>query len=220
MERKLVDRIRYSLRAKRDNLTTWLATTAPMERQLRLGPATEAAMKAHLETLDQTLAKAEDQTLGQCQVCNEAIEPALLEMDYACCVCHDHLSSDEVRQLETELEMAGQVQRTLLPHEVPEIPGFDIAAYSRPSQIIGGDYFDFFTFRDHQPGMIIADVAGHGMSASLHMASVQTLLRTLVPANTSPAGVVTEVQRLYSITSASPPLLPCSSPRMMSRLTP
>jgi sigma-B regulation protein RsbU (phosphoserine phosphatase) len=198
MDQKLIERIGLSLKEKRDNLATWLVATSPPERDLRLGSSTEEAVQAHLGTLDQALEKAADQTLGRCEVCHEPVEAALLEMDYSCCVCLDHLSTDEARQLEMDLEMAGRVQQTLLPHKVPEIPGLELAAYSRPAQIVGGDYFDFFAFGDGRPGMTIADVAGHGMSASLHMASVQTLLRTLAPASSSAAEVVSEVQRLYS----------------------
>jgi len=197
MDNNLLKRIRLSLNEKRDNLSAWLVTTSPAERKMRLGSAPVASMKAHLESLDHVLARANDQSFGQCQVCQESVDSALLEMDYSSCVCLDHLSTAETRQLETDLEMAGQVQQTLLPHQAPEIPGLEIAAYSRPAQIIGGDYFDFISFHDQQPGVAIADVAGHGMPASLHMASVQTLLRILVPANTSQAEVVAEVQRLY-----------------------
>jgi sigma-B regulation protein RsbU (phosphoserine phosphatase) len=89
------------------------------------------------------------------------------------------------------------VQKTLLPQEVPNIPGLEIAAFSRPAQIVGGDYFDFVDFSNGLHGLAIADVAGHGVSASLHMASMQALLRTLVPINKSPADVVRQVHKLF-----------------------
>ena len=82
------------------------------------------------------------------------------------------------------------MQKTLLPQEVPNIPGIEIAAFSRPAQIVGGDYFDFIDFSNGFHGLAIADVAGHGVSASLHMASIQALLQTLVPVNKSPAEVM------------------------------
>ena len=198
MNNTINERIQKSLREKSDNLTTWLTESSPSEKQLRLGSSPEEAVQVHLETIGQALEKTDDQSLGQCEVCNEPIEPELIEMDYTCCVCLDHLSVDESRHLETELEMAGHVQQTLLPGEVPNIPGLDIAAYSRPAQIVGGDYFDFFDFQDRRPGIVIADVAGHGMSASLHMASLQTLLRTLAPASISTIELISEFQRLYS----------------------
>jgi sigma-B regulation protein RsbU (phosphoserine phosphatase) len=62
---------------------------------------------------------------------------------------------------------------------------------------VGGDYFDFIDFNNGFHGLAIADVAGHGVSASLHMASIQALLRTLVPVNKSPAEVMSQVHRLF-----------------------
>jgi sigma-B regulation protein RsbU (phosphoserine phosphatase) len=117
-------------------------------------------------------------------------------MDYTACVCIDHLSATEKRHLESELELAQIVQRSLLPQQVPDTPALEIAAFSRPAQIVSGDYFDFPRFQDGTQGLAIADVAGHGVSASLYMASMQILLRTLVPANESPADVVRQVHHL------------------------
>ncbi|MFA9404061.1 MAG: PP2C family protein-serine/threonine phosphatase, partial [Anaerolineales bacterium] len=102
------------------------------------------------------------------------------------CVCLDHFSVEEVRDLEHELELAQAVQKTLLPQAIPKMPGLEIAAYSRPAQLLGGDYFDFTEFKDGKYGLAIADVAGHGVSASLHMASIQAMLRSIVPTSHSP----------------------------------
>jgi sigma-B regulation protein RsbU (phosphoserine phosphatase) len=62
---------------------------------------------------------------------------------------------------------------------------------------VGGDYFDFVEFQGGTQGLAIADVAGHGVSASLHMASIQALLRSTVPMSHSPAEVVMRMQRLF-----------------------
>ena len=62
---------------------------------------------------------------------------------------------------------------------------------------MGGDYFDFIDFSNGLHGLAIADVAGHGISASLHMAGIQALLRTLVPVNTSPAEVMRQLHKLF-----------------------
>jgi sigma-B regulation protein RsbU (phosphoserine phosphatase) len=93
--------------------------------------------------------------------------------------------------------LAQDVQKMLLPQEVPNIPGLEIAVFSRPAQIVGGDYFDFIDFSNGFHGLAIADVADHGVSASLHMASIQALLRTLVPVNKSPAEVMRQVHKLF-----------------------
>jgi sigma-B regulation protein RsbU (phosphoserine phosphatase) len=198
MEPKFFERIRSSLLERRNNLNNWLNATPSRGKQALLGPATEQAVHAHLHTIDTALEKTASKTFGRCEVCDDFIEADLLEVDYTTCVCIDHLSTEEIRHLEYELELAQRVQKTLLPQQVPEISSLDIAAFSRPAQIIGGDYFDFFRYQHGAHGLAIADVAGHGVSASLHMASVQTLLRTLVPSSTSPLEVMRQVHGLYT----------------------
>jgi sigma-B regulation protein RsbU (phosphoserine phosphatase) len=197
MEAHVLERVRRSLLEKRQNLADWLNTTSTPKRQVRLGPADETAVHAHVQALDAALEKADKETLGRCEVCHQYIESDLLQLDYSACVCLDHLSAEEMRQLESELELSQVVQRALLPQAVPAIPGLDVAVFSRPAQILGGDYFDFFQFRDGVPGLAIADVVGHGVSASLLMASVQTALRTLAPESDSPPDVLQRVNRFF-----------------------
>jgi sigma-B regulation protein RsbU (phosphoserine phosphatase) len=197
MEALLLERVRSGLVQKQNNLTEWLNATPLGKKKVLLGPSTEQSVQARLDVIDDAISKADSKTLGKCEVCHEVVETELLEVDYTACVCIEHLSGEERRQLESELELAQEVQKTLLPQEVPNIPGLEIAAYSRPAQIVGGDYFDFVDFSDGLHGLAIADVAGHGVSASLHMASIQALLRTLVPINKSPAEVMRQIHKLF-----------------------
>jgi phosphoserine phosphatase RsbU/P len=198
MDSTIFHRIREGLEEKRDNLRTWMQTTPEEIKINRLGSQDEVAVENYLQHLAQTIEAATEENLGVCQVCHEYVETELIEMDYTACVCLDHLSIPERRELEHELELAQSVQKTLLPQVVPTIPGLEIAAFSRPAQYVGGDYFDFFEFQGNSSGLAVADVAGHGVSASLHMASVQTLLRTFVPTSVSPAEVVGRIQNLFS----------------------
>jgi sigma-B regulation protein RsbU (phosphoserine phosphatase) len=197
MEVKIFDRFLQSLLDARSNLTGWLQSASTEKKVSRLGPAGDQAMRRHLHVIDTCIEKAESNTLGLCKVCHSYVDTELLEMDYTASVCLDHFSEQERRQLEFELELANSVQRTLLPQQRPDIPGLEVAAYSRPAQIIGGDYFDFVRYRHGAHGIAMADVAGHGMSAGLHMASVQTLLRALAPAHDSPAAVVQQIHHLF-----------------------
>ena len=197
MEALLLERMRKGLLQKQDNLTKWLNATPLDKKKVLLGPLTEQSVHASLGVIDDAISKAEAKTLGRCEVCHEPVESELLEVDYTASVCIDHLSEEERRQLEDELELAQDVQKMLLPQEVPNIPGIEIAAFSRPAQIVGGDYFDFVDFSDGLHGLAIADVAGHGVSASLHMAGIQALLRTLAPVNKSPAKVMRQVHKLF-----------------------
>lgn len=197
MPTAILEEVRNQLVEKRANLNAWLRTTPRSKRDAALGSASARDVRAHLHTLDEAITRAEAGTLGECVVCHLPVEPDRLQMDYMTCVCLDHFSPQEVRELERELELAQQVQRGLLPHAAPTVPGLDIAAFSRPAQFVSGDYFDFVSFDDGGQGFAIADVAGHGMSSSLHMASIQTLLRTLAPLSVSPAVVVKQIHKLY-----------------------
>ena len=197
MEAFILDRIRNGLLQKREWLTEWLHSTPLNKKEVMLGPSTEQSVLCCVDVIDEAITKAESKTLGKCEVCHEDVEPELLEVDYTASVCIEHLSEQERRHLEGELELAQNVQKMLLPQEAPSIPGLEIAAFSRPAQILGGDYFDFIDFRNGFHGLAIADVAGHGVSASLHMASIQALLQTLVPVNKSPAEVMRQVHKLF-----------------------
>ncbi len=197
MQTPILENIRNNLFEKRDRIHQWLRATPMSKKEVYLGPSTEQAVQARLEAIDEAISKADSRTLGKCEVCQGQVETELLEIDYSACVCIEHLSAEQRRNLESELELAQSVQRMLLPQEVPDIPGLEIAAYSRPAQIVGGDYFDFIEFSSGLHGLAIADVAGHGVSASLHMASIQALLRTLAPINKSPSEVMSQVHKLF-----------------------
>jgi sigma-B regulation protein RsbU (phosphoserine phosphatase) len=197
MEALILERMSKGLWQKRDWLTEWLHATPLGKKKVLLGPSTERSVHARMDVIDDAISKADSKTLGKCEVCHEDVETELLEVDYTACVCIEHLSKEERRHLESDLELAQSVQKMLLPQEVPNIPGLEIAAFSRPAQIVGGDYFDFIDFSNGFHGLAIADVAGHGVSASLHMASIQALLRTLVPVNKSPAEVMSQLHKLF-----------------------
>ena len=93
-------------------------------------------------------------------------------------VLHEELV--EKKRIESQLEVARQVQASLLPDRPPEPPGYDLAAENLPTWEVGGDYYDFIEFPDKQIGLAIADVAGKGVPAALIMATFRAALRTQV----------------------------------------
>lgn len=84
------------------------------------------------------------------------------------------------RKMESELEVARQVQLSLLPAHAPRLEGFDVAAVSFPAAGVGGDYYDFIPFPENNIGLVVADVVGKGMSAALIMASFRAFLRAQI----------------------------------------
>ena len=87
----------------------------------------------------------------------------------------------ERKRLESEFGMAQQIQQSMLPNEAPSLPGFDIAAASRPAEATGGDLFDYFWLPGGKFGLAIGDVSGHGFGPALLTASTHSYLRALMP---------------------------------------
>ena len=88
-----------------------------------------------------------------------------------------HEQMIEKQRLETQLEVARQVQLELLPARDPQIDGFDISAYNFPTEEVSGDYYDWVRIYDDQIGIVIADVSGKGVPAALLMAFLRASLR-------------------------------------------
>ncbi len=82
-----------------------------------------------------------------------------------------------------ELELAGAIQRRLLPASRIELNGFRVNACHTPARYVAGDFFDVFQLDERRAGLVIADVAGKGMGASLIMASVKTMVPFLASAH-------------------------------------
>ena len=74
--------------------------------------------------------------------------------------------SDRHRSLELELEMAARVQQSLLPANLPDVEGYRVKAVYRPSEAVGGDFYDVY-LRDGTATWLVCDVSGHGVQASL-----------------------------------------------------
>lgn len=99
------------------------------------------------------------------------------------------------RQMERELELASAIQRDLFPRELPRVPGLELAAANRQARLVGGDYYDVLGGSD-RPLLVVADVAGKGISASLLMATIQATLRALLVFPQSLTELVNRANRL------------------------
>ena len=97
---------------------------------------------------------------------------------------------------ELELQRAEEIQRSLLPGHIPQIPGFEVAAAWLPARTVGGDYYDVLRLGDRRLGICIADVVGKGVSAALLMANVQAAVHAFANESESPASLCTKVNRL------------------------
>src|SRR5215210_321447 len=81
--------------------------------------------------------------------------------------------------VEQELRVARGIQHALLPKDLPELEGWEIAHHYRPAREVGGDFYDFLRLEDGRVGFVIGDVSGKGMAAALVMANTQSVLRAV-----------------------------------------
>jgi sigma-B regulation protein RsbU (phosphoserine phosphatase) len=197
MDNNIVQILKENLRQRKHNIAEFLKKTSASTISTRIGPNKKDAVDDQLHLFDQLLEKAENSTIGLCEICHEAVEPARLEMDYKACVCLEHLTGEERTRLENDLELSQKVQQALLPHTIPSIRGLDIAAFSQPARIVGGDYFDFLHFEDGAHAIAIADVMGKGMPASMLMSNLQASLRIITPEKHSPDKVISRLNNIF-----------------------
>ncbi len=113
----------------------------------------------------------------------------------------------EKERLQSEIEIAREVQNQLYPREAPQTKSLRLTAICRPARIVSGDYYDYGITHDTYVALAIGDVAGKGISAALLMATLQSSLRTQLNGNgsgpPSAARLVSQLnQYLYANTSA------------------
>src|SRR5713101_1033964 len=104
----------------------------------------------------------------------------------------------ERQKMTREAHEARAIQQGLFPKSSPYIPGFAISGLSIPAGAVGGDWYDFIPFDDGCWGLVLADVAGKGTGAALLMSATRGMLRSLADTCTSPAEVLTKLNRLLA----------------------
>jgi len=102
------------------------------------------------------------------------------------------LHQEEVKRqrLEQELAVGRQIQLTLLPKDLPAVPGWEFAAFYQPARQVGGDFYDFFALPGQRLGLVIADVADKGVPAALMMAVSRTIVRATAASGRRPAAAL------------------------------
>src|SRR3712207_4522588 len=101
--------------------------------------------------------------------------------------------AQERERIEQELRVARLIQQTLLPKTLPELPGYDVAAYYQPAREVGGDFYDFVDLEDGRLGLVVGDVTDKGVPAALVMATTRTMLRAAAQRLFSPGEVLQRV---------------------------
>jgi serine phosphatase RsbU (regulator of sigma subunit) len=101
-----------------------------------------------------------------------------------------------------DLDQAAEIQQGYLPSVAPKVPGLELAGHNAACRTVGGDYYDFFPYQDGRVAMVLGDVSGKGMPASLMMMGLQARVQALVE---EPSDLVSVVTRLNRLTCANCP---------------
>jgi phosphoserine phosphatase RsbU/P len=103
--------------------------------------------------------------------------------------------ANEKKRLDHDLQIAREIQGVLLPSVAPSFDGFEIHGLNIPARQVSGDYLDYIKVDDERLGVVIGDVSGKGVPASLIMAICRSVLRSTAPGNPSPSDVLGKVNR-------------------------
>lgn len=134
-----------------------------------------------------SMRQIDQQNIAELRARNELLQEAYLNLQAA------QAQLVEKERLERELELAAEVQRTLLPAHLPQPPGYRFAAMLAPARHVGGDFYDAIQLDGDHVGVLIADVADKGLHASLVMAVTRTLFFQEAKRSLSPSEVACNV---------------------------
>jgi sigma-B regulation protein RsbU (phosphoserine phosphatase) len=109
----------------------------------------------------------------------------------------------EKERLEKELQVAREIQLSILPRMLPEVASFELGALIVPARAVGGDFFDIFALGEGHLGVLIGDVTDKGIPAAIYMAQARALLRAKAAPEISPIQTLDLVNKLLLDTNDS-----------------
>jgi phosphoserine phosphatase RsbU/P len=186
--------IREQLLVRRDRLEAVIA--------LKPGPE----MVHLLDEVDAALERMDTGTYGICEVCHEPVEEERLIADPLVRYCLDHLSPEEQTALENDLQLAAQMQRGLLPKQDLAFGGWEVAYHYQPKGPVSGDYCDLIVREPAPPSLffLVGDASGKGVAASMLMAHLHAIFRTLALGGLPVEELMERAGRVFCESTLSP----------------
>ncbi len=182
-----------------------------LDRRERLRAALAVSKQAEplvqlLNEVDSALERITAGTYGICEACHESIEKHRLITDPLVRYCLDHLTSDQQRALEQDLDLASQMQKELLPKQNLTFDGWQVVHYYEPSGPVSGDYCDVIVREGAGKSLFFAlgDASGKGIAASMLMAQLHAIFRTLIAAELPVQELVGRASRIFCESAMSP----------------
>ena len=143
-----------------------------------------------INVLSVRLTTAHDSTIKDLQKKNLELTKAYEELKAA------QAQIIEKEKLEKELQVAFEIQTSILPQTLPDLPGYDFGALMVPARAVGGDFYDIISLSSNKVGIIIGDVADKGVPSAIFMSQTHALLYAMATRDASPARVLQRVNQL------------------------
>lgn len=143
-----------------------------------------------INVLSERLTTAHDSTIQDLQKKNLELTEAYEELKAA------QAQIIEKERLERELQVAFEIQTSILPQTLPDLAGYDFGALMVPARAVGGDFYDIIPLSSDKVGIIIGDVADKGVPSAIFMAQTHALLYAMATRDASPAWVLQRVNQL------------------------
>jgi phosphoserine phosphatase RsbU/P len=137
----------------------------------------------------QRLEYSENITIADLREKNRQLTQAYLELQAA------QAEMIEKKKMERELELASEIQRSILPQSLPKRSGFDFGAMMVPARMVGGDFFDFIPLDENRLAIVVGDVTDKGMPAALFMALSYSFLRSEALRSSDPGETLRAVNK-------------------------
>jgi serine phosphatase RsbU (regulator of sigma subunit) len=106
-----------------------------------------------------------------------------------------YTSEVEKQKIERDLDLARKIQQGLLPQCIPDVNGLDICGEMIPAMQVGGDYYDLIRISETKLFVVVGDVSGKGLSASLYMTKLQTMIKLSCTEDKSPKEILVEINK-------------------------
>jgi phosphoserine phosphatase RsbU/P len=159
-----------------------------------------------LDEVDAALERIDSGSYGICEVCHEPVEEERLMADPLVRYCLDHLSPEEQTALENDLQLASQIQRSLLPKQNFNFNGWEVAYHYQPKGPVSGDYCDLILRESASLSLffLIGDASGKGVAASMLTAHLHAIFRTLALSGLRVEDLVERAGRVFCESTLSP----------------
>lgn len=173
-----------------------------IERRVRLQAAARSVSAEYVNDLlaeiDATLQKIDNGSYGLCETCHDPIEADRLACNPLVRFCLDHLTEEELRAHEQDLELATQIQARLLPARDIITKDWETHYRYEPAGVVGGDYCEIVASGDGKSLFFaVGDVAGKGVAASLLMTHLSAIFRSLLSLDLPLTEVMSRANRLF-----------------------